>query len=83
MTSEEIIQRLLDDRKITVKEAMTLMRDICKNFLFNKEESPSNFPPTVVMYGVRPVDYRPETIGTTGTTTTISSINSNYIKEKE
>ena len=34
MTSEEIIQRLLDDKKITVKEAMILMRDICKNFLF-------------------------------------------------
>ena len=81
MTSEEIIQRLLDEKKITVKEAMILMKDICKNFLF-KKESLSDFPPTVVTYGVRPVDYEFETIGTTEITTT-SSINDNYIMKKK
>lgn len=30
MTSEEIIQRLLDDKKITVKEAMIILKDLAK-----------------------------------------------------
>ena len=30
MTSEEIIQRLLDEKKITVKEAMIILKDLAK-----------------------------------------------------
>lgn len=30
MTSEEIIERLLDERKITVKEALVILKDLAK-----------------------------------------------------
>lgn len=58
---------------------MVLMKDICKNFLFEKE-SPNNFPPTIVMYGV---NYNPETIGTTDSISTNFPVNGNYTMEKE
>lgn len=61
MASEEIIQRLLDEKKITVKEAMTLIIDTCKYLLLSEnkqEETAKDYPIVQVMYGVRPVDYK-------------------------
>ena len=57
MTSEEIIQRLLDEKKITVKEAMTLIKDICK-YTWNsfnhdtKIREEHKYPTVMTMYGV-------------------------------
>lgn len=42
MTSEEIIQRLLDDKKISVKEAIVILKDLAKIGL--QQITPSIFP---------------------------------------
>lgn len=55
MTTEEIIQRLLDEKHITVKEAMQMIRDLVRNEIFIPGVTKSkDFPgtTTVVMYGV-------------------------------
>ena len=67
MTTEEIIQRLLDEKKITVKEALVILKDVIKNELLNKpyeekisKEVDENFnkhpsfpyPSIAAMYGV-------------------------------
>lgn len=55
MTSEEIIQRLLDEKHITVAEAAQMIRDLVKNEIFTPPTNPNKtpyYPPTVVMYGV-------------------------------
>ena len=68
MTSEEIIQRLLDEKKITVKEAMIILKDLAKiglqevkkKFIPKYPYIPTNPPYTdpinpntiTVMYGV-------------------------------
>lgn len=55
MTTEEIIQRLLDEKHITVKEAMQMIRDLVRNEIFIPSATKSKgFPrtTTVVMYGV-------------------------------
>lgn len=68
MTSEEIIQRLLDEKKITVKEAMVILKDLAKIGLQQilpekifpdtwiedplKRTNPGPFDNIVVMYGV-------------------------------
>ena len=57
MTSEEIIQRLLDEKKITVKEAMILIKDTCKyvcdSFNHNvKIKEEHKYPMVMTMYGV-------------------------------
>ena len=57
MTTEQIIQRLLDEKHITVTEAVQMIRDLVRNEIFtpmfptNKQKT---YPgqPTVVMYGV-------------------------------
>lgn len=38
MTCEDIIQRLLDERHITVKEAMIMIKELVKNTIETKEE---------------------------------------------
>lgn len=43
MTSEEIIQRLLDEKKITVKEAMIILKDLSKIWL--KQVFPDRISP--------------------------------------
>ena len=73
MTSEEIIQRLLDEKKITVKEAMIILKDLAKIGLGEvrkwlpdyipipepKIEPDKKWPPydVVVMYGVNTNPY--------------------------
>ena len=55
MTSEQIIQRLLDEKKISVKEAMIILKDLAKigiQYIFTKETDLVPHQPTVVMYGV-------------------------------
>lgn len=67
MTTEEIIQRLLDEKKITVKEALVILKDVITNEFLKKsyeekisKEDDKNFdkrpsfpyPPITVMYGV-------------------------------
>ena len=67
MTSEEIIQRLLDERKITVAEALVILKDIAKNAIntifdnhdLNKriKKDVPHYPNMVtVMYGVNLTD---------------------------
>ena len=57
MTTEEIIQRLLDEKHITVAEATQMIRDLVRNEIFaplfpdkSSKRIPNNT--TVVMYGV-------------------------------
>ena len=56
MTSEEIIQRLLDEKKISVKEAIIILKDLARIglqqiFIPQRQETlPWN--DTVVMYGI-------------------------------
>lgn len=73
MTSEEIIQRLLDEKKITVKEAMIILKDLAKIGLGEVRKLlpdyipipepkvwPDKTPPydnVVVMYGVTTSPY--------------------------
>lgn len=69
MTSEEIIQRLLDEKKITVAEAMIILKDLAKigiNYVLGKEQQIIPAPPTVVMYGVTtsPTTWADNTIAT-------------------
>ena len=64
MTSEEIIQRLLDQKKISAKEAMIILKDLAKIGYKSiigypieepyKDYHPYQFPPYTVMYGVTP-----------------------------
>lgn len=82
MTSEDIIQRLLDENKITVKEALVLLKDLAKIAVTNKWND--WFPGTtisspekpfdnniVVMYGVNVSPFTYD--DTYGTTNSISS----------
>lgn len=61
MTTEEIIQRLLDEKHITAKEAMQMLKDLVKNEVFTpmfpnqKQKYPMS--PYVVMYGITPTWY--------------------------
>lgn len=69
MTSEEIIQRLLDEKKITVAEAMIILKDLAKigiNYVLGKEQQIIPAPTTVVMYGVTtsPTTFVDNTIAT-------------------
>ena len=62
MTSEEIIQRLLDEKKISAKEAMIMLKDLAIigiNQIFPITKSTKRIYPntTVVMYGVSPIEY--------------------------
>lgn len=57
MTTEQIIQRLLDEKHITVTEAVQMIRDLVRNEVFmpmfiddNRKTSPKQS--VVVMYGV-------------------------------
>ena len=59
MTCEDIIQRLLDEKHITVKEAMIMIKELVKNSLPNisipektKEKDFWNPNEVVVMYGI-------------------------------
>lgn len=59
MTSEQIIQRLLDEKKISVKEAMVILKDLAKiglqqilpdrlipsKWVFPENPSPTTAPP--------------------------------------
>ena len=63
MTSEEIIERLLDEKKISVKEALIILKDLARigitqswRSIFPESGSPTEVPdfhPAVVMYGVQ------------------------------
>jgi len=55
MTSEEIIQRLLDEKKITVADAMVILKDLAKigiSYVLKQEQPTIPTAPTIVMYGV-------------------------------
>ena len=60
MTSEQIIQRLLDQKKISVKEAMIILKDLARigierTINYWPIEEPNKDPyryPITVMYGV-------------------------------
>lgn len=63
MTSEEIIQRLLDEKKISASEALTILKDLARigitvisDEIIPKgwKDTSSGGPVTVVMYGVVP-----------------------------
>lgn len=64
MTSEEIIERLLDEKKISVKEALIILKDLAKigvreigSKIFPtkiKPEPPKQLHDIVVAYGVTP-----------------------------
>lgn len=85
MASEEIIQRLLDEKKITVKEAMVILKDLAKiglqQILPEKifpdtwREEPIKKPyDVVVMYGVTTNPwYDTTTISEHASATTISN----------
>lgn len=57
MTTEQIIQRLLDEKHITVLEAVQMIKDLVRNEVFipavpaDKKKTYYR-QPTVVMYGV-------------------------------
>ena len=65
MTCEDIIQRLLDEKHITVKEAMIMIKELVKNSIPNvsfpgvPEKEKDFWKPTVVvvMYGVNTSPY--------------------------
>ena len=77
MTSEQIIQRLLDENKISVKDAMVILKDLAKialqQIMPNTWVAPDDTVPpqpfTVVMYGVQ----------TPSTTYNESTVNSNVV----
>jgi len=57
MTTEQIIQRLLDEKHITVAEAVQMIRDLVRNEVFvpmfyDPEKKTYTEPPIVVTYGV-------------------------------
>ena len=62
MTSEEIIQRLLDEKKITASEALTILKDLARigmtvisdELIPDKWKDPSSGTIVTVMYGVVP-----------------------------
>ena len=58
MTTEQIIQRLLDNKHISVSEATQMIRDLVRNEFIVPRANPVRYPNTtqVVMYGVTPVD---------------------------
>lgn len=60
MTSEEIVQRLLDEKKITVTEALIILKDLAKiatQQIFTSKTKPlpeyPNRTEVVCMYGVQ------------------------------
>lgn len=58
MTTEQIIQRLLDNKHISVSEATQMIRDLVRNEFIVPRINPARYPneTQVVMYGVTPVD---------------------------
>ena len=81
MTSEEIIQRLLDEKRITVKEAITILKDLAKiglqQWIPGKLVEPDPYPNNiVVMYGVTtsPTTYSDNTSTYTANSTDTESI---------
>lgn len=52
MTTEQIIQRLLDEKHITVAEAVQMIRDLVRNEIFIPTTNPSKTLPISVLYGV-------------------------------
>lgn len=92
MTSEEIIQRLLSEKKITVKEAMVILKDLAKIGLQEilpekiipytwfeerqKRTNPYPYDNTVVMYGVTSPN-GPWVNNTNGVNTSATSISDN------
>jgi hypothetical protein len=69
MTSEEIIQRLLDEKKISASEALIILKDLARiGMTVISDEiipdswkgtatKPNPYNATVVMYGVTPTIY--------------------------
>lgn len=79
MTTEEIIQRLLDEKHITVKEAMQMLKDLVKNEVFipmfpNQKQKYPMPPPPVTIYGVNYMSYDEVDYTTSTTTTTIANL---------
>ena len=69
MTTEQIIQRLLDNKHISVSEATQMIRDLVRNEFIVPRTNPAKYPNNtqvnplfisyntqVVMYGIIPVD---------------------------
>ena len=59
METEQIIQRLLDEKHITVKEAFQMIKDLVKKEIYIPKIKPEDYKstnPTVVMYGVSITD---------------------------
>lgn len=58
MTTEQIIQRLLDNKHISVSEATQMIRDLVRNEFIVPQTNPVRYPnkTQTVMYGVIPVD---------------------------
>lgn len=92
MTSEEIIERLLDQKHITVKEAMILLKDLIKNRYFSNDDLISKFPTTtpsnpwsdrttVVMYGVQTPDSTRWNDAQSNITTSVSNTFASSVKK--
>ena len=75
MTKQEIIQRLLDEKHVTVEEAMTLMQYDTIPVVMPNQPAPYYPPNTPAPYypPYRPGDYWYTT--STGTTTTKTTLN--------
>ena len=58
MTTEQIIQRLLYNKHISVSEATQMIRDLVRNEFIVPRTNPVKYPNTTqtVMYGITPVD---------------------------
>lgn len=81
MTTEQIIQRLLDNKHISVSEAMQMIRDLVRNEFIVPQTNPVEYPdePRVVMYGITPVD-GDWWDGTKNWNVTSSTASANYVK---
>lgn len=77
MTSEEIIQRLLDEKKISAKEAMIILKDLAKisvQQIFTPKTI-KDIPHTmdVVMYGVQYPPYTYDNVNSDDSSVTSES----------
>ena len=89
MTTEQIIQRLLDEKHITVAEAIQMIKDLVRNEVFTPmfpTDKRKTYPekPIVVMYGVgiSNTDGWNNTNSLQGTSDTASMITESELKDK-
>lgn len=86
MTTEQIIQRLLDNKYISVPEATQMIRDLVRNEFIVPRTNPVRYPNTtqVVMYGVTPVNADDWWDGTkTWNVTSSTTANTTYTKSDD